>query len=78
MNNALLYEYVNYPEDKIEEQITFALIHANLHSYESEDEQDDKSTAANAFDRSCGDGGSSSSLSDIVVSVSATSDVFFC
>ena len=41
-------------------------------------EQDNKSTAANAFDRSCGDGVSSSSLSDIVVSVSATSDVFFC
>ena len=78
MDNALLHESGNYPEDNIEEQITFALSHAHLCLAESDDERDDKSAAANTFDISCGSGGSSSSLSAITVSVSATSDVFCC
>ena len=52
----------NHPEDKIEERITFSLIHAGLYLAESDDERDDKSAAANTFDISCGGGGSSSSL----------------
>ena len=78
MYNALLYAYVNYPEDKIEEQITFALIHANVYSSESDDERDNKSTAANTSDIFCGGGGSSYSLSSTTVSVLATSDVVCC
>ena len=78
MDNALLHEYVHYPEYKIEDRITFALIHACLYSAESDDERDNKSTAANTSDQSCDDGGSRSSLSAIVVFVSATSDLVCC
>ena len=49
--------------------------HARLYSSESYNERDDKSADANTFNRSCGDGGSSYSLSAIIVSVSSTSDV---
>ena len=66
------------PEDKIEERIIFALRHAHLYLAESYDEQDNKSSAANTFDISCGGGGSSSSLSAITVSVSGTSGVVCC
>ena len=65
MDIALLYACGHSPADKIEERITFALIHARLYSSESYDEQDDKSASTNTFDRSCGDGGLSSSLSVI-------------
>ena len=78
MDNALLHAYRNYSADKIEVLITFDLSHAHLYLSESDDEQDDKSAAANTFDRSCGDGGSRSSLSAIVVSVSDTSVVVRC
>ena len=37
MDNALLYVSGNYPADKIEERITFALIHARLYLSESDD-----------------------------------------
>ena len=66
------------PEDKIEEQINFALRHARLYLAESYDEQDDKYSAENTFDISWGGGGSSSSLSAITVSVSVTSNVVCC
>ena len=56
MENALLHESGISPEDKIEEQITFALCHARLYLTESYDDWDDKSTAANIFDISCGGG----------------------
>ena len=78
MDNALLYAYGHHPEDKIEEWITFAFIHAHLYLAESDDERDDKSEAANTFDISCVGGGSSSSLSAITVSVLATSNVVCC
>ena len=78
MDNALLHESGNSPAYKIEERITLAFIHAHLYLAESDDEQDDKSAAANTFDMSCGDGGSSSSLLSITVYLSATSDVFCC
>ena len=61
--------------DKIEEKNSFSLIHAHLYLAESDDEQDEKYTAANKFDISCGGVGSISSLSAITVSVSSTSDV---
>ena len=60
MENALLHASGHYAADKTEEQITFALSHARLYLSESDDEQDNKSTAVNTFNRSCGDGGSSS------------------
>ena len=78
MYNALLHVYGNYPAEKIEERITFALIHAHLYLAESDDEQYNKYTTANIFYISCGGGGSSSSLSSIDVSLLATSDVFCC
>ena len=78
MDNALLHEYEHYPEDKIEERITFALSHARLYLAESDHEQDDKSAAANTFNISYSSGVSSSSLSAIIVSVLTTSDVVGC
>ena len=78
MDNALLHEHGHSLGDKIEEWITFALSHARLYLAESDDERDDKSTAANTFNIPCGCGGSSSSLSAITVSVLATYDVFCC
>ena len=62
MDDTLLHAYGHYPEDKIEEQITFALIHARLYVSESDDERDNKSASANTFYISCGGGGSRSSL----------------
>ena len=62
MDNAILHASGHYPEDKIEERITLALSHARLYLFESYDERDDKSAAANAFDISCGGGISRSSL----------------
>ena len=62
MDNYLLHASGNSPADKIEEQITFSLIHAHLYVAESEDERDDKFAAAKTFDISCGGGGYSSSL----------------
>ena len=59
----------NSPADKIEEPITFALIHAHVYLSESDDERDDKSASAKTFDISYGGGGSSHSLSVIAVSV---------
>ena len=80
MDNDLLRAYGNYTPDKIEEGITFNLIHARLYLFESDDEQDNKSSAAKKLVISCGcgGGGSSSSLSAINVSVSATSGVVSC
>ena len=78
MDNALLHAYGHSPADKIEYRITFALIYACLYLAESYDEQDNKSAAVNKFDRSCGDGGSSSSLSAIAVSVLTTYDLVRC
>ena len=69
MDNALLHASGNFLEDKIEDRINFTLSHDRLYSAESDDERDDRSSAANTFDISCGDGVSSSSLSAIVVSV---------
>ena len=62
MYNALMYAYGHSPADKIEERIPIALIHAHLYLFESDDEQDDKSAAANTFGISCGGGESISSL----------------
>ena len=45
------------PEDKIEEQILFALWHASLYLTESYDDWDDKSAITNTFDISYGGGG---------------------
>ena len=78
MDNDLLHSSGNYPADKIEERITFVLIHSHLYLAESYDERDNKSVASNTFDISCGGGGYRSSLSSITVSVSATSDVVRC
>ena len=66
------------PQKIMKERITFSLSHAHLYLSESDDEQDDKSAAANKLYISCGGRGSSSSLSSIAVSVSATSDVVRC
>ena len=60
---------------KIEEWITFALIHAHLYLAESYDEQDDKSAAANTFYISCGGRGSSFSISSFIASALSTSNV---
>ena len=78
MDNSLLHVSGNYPADKIEERITISLRHARLYLAESDDEQDDKSAAANTLYISYFDGGYSSSLSAITVSVSDTSDVVRC
>ena len=78
MDNDLLHAFGLYHADKIEDQINFDLSHARLYSYESDVEQDDKFAAENTLDRSCCDGGYGSSLSAIVVSVSATSDIGRC
>ena len=47
MGNSLLHASGHYPADKIEERINFALSHAHLYLFESDDEQDDKSAAEN-------------------------------
>ena len=60
MDNSLLYASRNYPADKIEDRINFALSHARLYLAESDDDWYDKSVAVNTFYVSCGDGGSSS------------------
>ena len=78
MYNDLLYSYGNSPADKIEKLITFALSHARLYLAESDDELYDKSAAGKTFNISCGDGVSSSSLSAIAVSLSATYDLIRC
>ena len=62
MDNALLHSYGHSPADKIEERITFSLSYAGLYLFESDGELDDKSSAANTFDISCGGGRSRSSL----------------
>ena len=62
MDNDLLRASGNYTPDKIEEGITFDLIHARLYLCESNDERDIKSAATNTFDISCGGGRSRSSL----------------
>ena len=54
MDNSLLNAYGRSPVDKIEERITFAMSHARLYLSESDDEQYNKSAAANTFDISCG------------------------
>ena len=72
MYNDLLHASLHYPEDKLEEQITFVFL------AESDDEWDDKSDAAKTFNISCGGGGYRSSLKSINVSVSAASDVVCC
>ena len=59
MDNALLHVYGNYPEDKTEERITFALSHARLYLAKPDDEKDNKSAAAKELVISCGGGGSS-------------------
>ena len=76
MDNALLHESGQSPEDKIEWRI--ALIHAHSYLAELDDKRDEKSAAANIFDISCGGGGSSSPLSVITISISDTYDVFCC
>ena len=78
LNNALLHASGHYPEDKIEERITFALSHARLYLAESYDEREDKSATENKLDISCGGGGYSSSLSATTVSILDTSDVVGC
>ena len=62
MDDTLLHAYGHYPEDKIEEQITFAFSHARLYLAKSGYERDNKSAAANTFDISCGVGRYRSSL----------------
>ena len=74
IDNALLRASVIFPEDKIEEQIPFALCHTRLYLTVSYDDWDDKSAAANTFDISYGVGLSISSLLAITVSVLATSN----
>ena len=78
MDNALLNASGHYLADKIKGQITFDLSHACLYISESDDYQDNKSSDANKFNISCGDGRSSYSLSAITVSVLDTSDVVYC
>ena len=78
MGNDILHASGHSLADKIEERIIFALSHAHLYLAESDAERDDKSAAANTFDISCGDGGSSCSLSAITVYVSSTSDLVRC
>ena len=57
-----MHASVHSQADKIEERITFALSHARLYLFESDDEQDDKSAAANTFDIPYGSGVYRSSL----------------
>ena len=78
MENALLCASRLYPEDKIEERIPFALCHARLYLTVSYDDWDNKSSAANTFDISCGGGVFISSLPAITVYVLATYDVVGC
>ena len=75
MNNDLLHASGYSPADKIEERITFDLIHARLYLAESDDEQDYNPATENTFNICCGDGGYISSLSAITFSVLDTSDV---
>ena len=49
MRNSLLHASGHSPADKTEERITFALSHARLYLAESDDEQYEKSVAANTF-----------------------------
>ena len=58
MDNYLLHASGHSPAYKIDEKITFVLIHAHLYLAESDNEQDGKSVAAHTFDISCGGGGS--------------------
>ena len=53
MYDDLLHVSGNYPAYKIEERITFSLIHANLYLFELYDERDEKSATADTFDISC-------------------------
>ena len=62
MYNYLLHASGHFQAEKIEERITFALSHAHLYLAESDDYGDNKSTAANTFDISCGGEGSRYSL----------------
>ena len=78
MDNVLVHASGNPPADKIEDRITFTLSHALLYLSESNNEQNNKSADVNKFNIFCGDGGSSSSLSAISVSVSPTYDVVCC
>ena len=78
MDNFLLHASKHSPVDKIEEEITFALIHEHLYLAESDDKRDNKFAAADTLYISCHGGGYSSSLSAITVSVSATSDAVIC
>ena len=68
----------NYHVYKIEERVTFSLIHAHLYLAESDNERDDNSAAANTFDIYCGGGRYRSSLSAITVSLLVTSGVVCC
>ena len=61
MDNSLLHASGLPPADKIEERITFALIHARLNFSELDDERNDKSADENTFYISCGGGESRSS-----------------
>ena len=58
MYNALLHASGISPEDKIEEQIHFALCHSRLYLTESDDERDNKSDAEKKLDICYGGGGS--------------------
>ena len=78
MDNFLLHASGHYPADKKEERITFTLSHARLYLAGSYDERDNKSASANTLYISCGDGGYSSSLSAITVSVLANSNIVRC
>ena len=69
MDNSLLHASGHSPVDKIEDRITLDLIYACLYLSESDAEQDENSAAVNTFDISCGDGGYSSLLSAIAVSL---------
>ena len=62
MDNAILHASGNSPADRIEERITFALSHACIYLFESDDERDDKPAAANTINISYGGGRSRSSL----------------
>ena len=62
MDNDILHASGHSPLYIIEEQITFSLSHAGLYLFESYDEQDNKPSALNTFDISCGGGISRSSL----------------
>ena len=78
MENDILHASGNSTAYKIEEWITFALIHARLYLSESDDERYKNYFAEKTFDISCGGGGYSSSLSAITVSLLATTDVVCC